>query len=1029
MAIAFARARYISRSAGGSATRSAAYNARVAIHDERTGENFSFAHREAPAHHEVLLPQGADARFADSATLWNAAEQAERQRNAQVARELVIALPANAELTDEDRLSMVRGFAQAHFVRHGLAVQLDIHTPREGEGEGDGDSEVANHHAHLLLTTRRIEGDRLAAKKASDLDPEVRWCAGRAVVTNGEAWGELWRDHQNRWFEDAGLAIRVDANAAVPQVHVGPVRMRAAVSRAVLRAAEIARENAVLAARDPIRVLATLTRNNATFSERDLDRYLAKYIHDEAEHLAVKAQVLGEGEVLALHDSESGEAIGRYTTRAVRRQEWAALSDAEAIVSASPHRRLAGGAEAAGLRGRTLRPDQREAFDHALSAGSLKIIEGRAGTGKSYTLQAIGDAHRAAGYRVVALAPTNSVAQDLRADGFAEAATVHSQLFALKNGRTRWTVSTLVMVDEAAMLDSRIVGQLLVEARASKAKLVLAGDDRQLTSIERGGLFTELRHRHGSAEILEVTRQTVDWQRQAARDMAQGRVREALSAFARNGALHWSGTQDEARAALVETWKTDSASDLAAGRSSSRFVFAYTNADVDALNADLRQVRKDRGELGEGIVCQTRHGPAEFAVGDRIQFTDTAKRRGIYNGAIATITAVDATGRISAVVDGPKGVTREVSWSALAFDGFRHGYAGTIYKGQGKTLDQTYLYHSHHWRQASSYVALTRQRERAAIFAATDTAADIGVLARQMSRSEVRAASVAWATAEELSQALRPGEALSHAPRSDPVQRHADALCESGWLVAPRVVAEPLDTAERALAVGSDPAVRREHEHLEAYLAGAYAEPRAAYATLRDLIERDGLTSASRRIAADPAQLGALRGRTDLFAGSGQRAERAQAARVAQSVAPALLRIAETERFAALSYDARAARDRAAEAVGVPRLSQATRGALERLAASNSPIDRTAQWAAIQQDPVAGPEVAQFLTTVQQRFGDEGMRAFARSGVFSGAKVGPGESEALSELGRFVHTIRSVSMDGRDISQGQSGAERPGLKR
>ena len=46
------------------------------------------------------------------------------------------------------------------------------------------------------------------------------------------------------------------------------------------------------------------------------------------------------------------------------------------------------------------------------------------------------------------------------------------------------------------------------------------------------------------------------------------------------------------------------------------------------------------------------------------------------------------------------------------FDQFRHGYAGTIYKGQGRTLDAVYLYHSHHWRSASSYVALTRHRER-----------------------------------------------------------------------------------------------------------------------------------------------------------------------------------------------------------------------------------------------------------------------------------------------------------------------------
>ena len=203
MAIQFARARYISRSTGGSAVRSAAYNERAAITSDRTGELYYFKHRDAPEHHEVLLPDGADPRFADSAVLWNAAEAAEKRKDAQVAREIVLALPANAELTDEDRIALARSFAEQHFVAKGLAVQLDVHRPHEGESE----SERANWHAHLLITTRRLEGEGFAAKKARDLDPEVRRAGGRAVVADGEAWGELWRDHQNRYFVEHGLDI------------------------------------------------------------------------------------------------------------------------------------------------------------------------------------------------------------------------------------------------------------------------------------------------------------------------------------------------------------------------------------------------------------------------------------------------------------------------------------------------------------------------------------------------------------------------------------------------------------------------------------------------------------------------------------------------------------------------------------------------------------------------------------------------------------------------------------------------------
>jgi hypothetical protein len=64
--------------------------------------------------------------------LWNVAEEAEKREDAQVAREIVLALPANAELTAEDRIALARSFGEQHFVARGVAVQLDVHAPHEG---------------------------------------------------------------------------------------------------------------------------------------------------------------------------------------------------------------------------------------------------------------------------------------------------------------------------------------------------------------------------------------------------------------------------------------------------------------------------------------------------------------------------------------------------------------------------------------------------------------------------------------------------------------------------------------------------------------------------------------------------------------------------------------------------------------------------------------------------------------------------------------------------------------------------------
>ena len=221
-----------------------------------------------------------------------------------------------------------------------------------------------------------------------------------------------------------------------------------------------------------------------------------------------------------------------------------------------------------------------------------------------------------------------------------------------------------------------MTGEVLAEAKRAGAKVILSGDDRQLASIERGGLFTELRKQHGAAEITEVTRQKVDWQRQAARDLAEGRFDNAVAAYDRHCAITWTGDGEATRAALVARWKADTLADPQA----SRFVFAYTNADVSQINAELRQVRRERGELGSPDVrLETKHGAADFAVGDRVQFTDTDKKRHIYNGNAGVITGIDArTGRVTARLDAAAGAAgREVTWRRRSSRG-----SGTATRGR-----------------------------------------------------------------------------------------------------------------------------------------------------------------------------------------------------------------------------------------------------------------------------------------------------------------------------------------------------------
>ncbi len=523
---------------------------------------------------------------------------------------------------------------------------------------------------------------------------------------------------------------------------------------------------AAIAHRDAGGVLEAMTRQKCTFTPAELERTLQKEIRNEFDRAEFGNEILARPEVIRLAERPGGPTV-RYTTRTVLEAELHVLRAAEGLALNNSHH-IGDRQKAAVLNGDKydgITREQARAFRHATGPEGIAIIDGQAGTGKSFTIAAVREAYESAGYRVIGLAPTNAVAQDMRADGFAHAATIHSEIFALNNGRTNWNGKTAVVVDEAAMLDTKLMAVVTAFAHDAGAKLILVGDDRQLSSINRGGMFGALKDRHGAAELSEVKRQHKNDDRRAAEMMAEGNFQDALGIYDQKGAIHWTRTQGQARAGLVDQW----AKDTAANPEKSRFVFAYTNDDVGKLNASLRAVRKERGELGEDHHLNTAHGRLAFATGDRIQFTATDKRAGIFTGGAGTIAEIKDN-QVTVTLDGRQPKT--ITFDAETFDNFRHGYAGTIYRGQGRTLDQTYLYHSEHWRSAASYVALTRHREKAELFVAQNTAPDVNQLARQMARTDERRAASMFHHEQDIGP-VRPLSAQELAARfmADATQR------------------------------------------------------------------------------------------------------------------------------------------------------------------------------------------------------------------------------------------------------------------
>ena len=205
MAIYHATTKPVARGGGRSAIKAAAYRAGLKLTDERTGEVADYSRKRGIESRAIILPDGAPEWAADRGRLWNAAEAAEKRKDARIAREWEVALPA--ELTPAQRQELAHGFARELVRRYGVAADVCIHAPsRRGDDR--------NHHAHILLSTRQIGPGGFADKASIELSDKKRREMGLGGAADEVAdVRKLWELHANRALERAGVAARIDARS------------------------------------------------------------------------------------------------------------------------------------------------------------------------------------------------------------------------------------------------------------------------------------------------------------------------------------------------------------------------------------------------------------------------------------------------------------------------------------------------------------------------------------------------------------------------------------------------------------------------------------------------------------------------------------------------------------------------------------------------------------------------------------------------------------------------------------------------
>ena len=382
---------------------------------------------------------------------------------------------------------------------------------------------------------------------------------------------------------------------------------------------------------------AGLTAHSSTFTRRDVIQAICDRLPAGGDVAVIEAladQFLAAEELVCAlawrpgHDGR-GDVIRRGDERIVpalaghRRFSTHELLAVEATVIAGALRRRGQGCAvvpeatvAAALAASPALSAEQAAMVWALttSGDGVQTVHAKAGAGKTFALAAVRQAWEAAGFRVLGAALSAQAARVLADGAGIPATTLARLLFHLDQpGWSRLAGGTVVVIDEAGMVGTRMLARLLAHAERAGAKVVLAGDSEQLPEIEAGGCFRGLVARLGAVELRHNHRQREPWEQQALDLLRAGDAVAALAAYCAHGRVVVRRRAGQLRAELVADW-------WAATRQSHRdltgqaaVMIAARHVDVDDLNLRARALLAAAGDLGSKTLIVAGR---EFAVGD-----------------------------------------------------------------------------------------------------------------------------------------------------------------------------------------------------------------------------------------------------------------------------------------------------------------------------------------------------------------------------------------------------------------------------
>lgn len=646
-----------------------------------------------------------------------------RQRFAEYLRREVA--PEFQQMIESGRASWdgVRAWLQERGIAYEVVSEYGARLVGQASGWVARVKELGYSHKDLLERLGRWRSERAADREARVHGIEVRLAEIRKELGALENQRSATWNDVHALFEARGLEYRRSMNGARVVELEGPgyvriarsdalafaslaerfgsfVSSKEAEARALKRAAVERLEDLVRAsalAKDPTPFLDTVFTTESVVSRKDLEKALVRDVKDDEFRQAVREAVAERLVVV-----RNGDELG-FTTPEIAGEEEEARAAARSVAA---RKRTVSVIRPAVDR---MDEQQRNAYAYATAdGGSLRVVTGVPGAGKTFLIREIAEAYREAGMRVRAVSVANSAVQVLREETGLPSRSVKAELVAWQRGEeVPLSSRDVIIIDELSTLGTADARALLREAERAGAVILGFGDDKQFEGVARGsGLRIMQEALDGYTVDMEQTRRQVldqsdanpRWMRDATEAARRGDVRDAMQAYASRGKMQGFKTNEDARYALVMEWAWIEST----GRKT--IVETFTNKERRQLNHLIRAAHREMGRLkGRDVVLETMDGKTPYAVGDRVTVRETVKSLGLVNGSNCVVRGVRGSTLTLERADGER-----VDLDTRQHPGVQHGYAVSEYRAQGATYEACLQFFTRQVNQRSVTVGLTR---------------------------------------------------------------------------------------------------------------------------------------------------------------------------------------------------------------------------------------------------------------------------------------------------------------------------------